>query len=101
MKLGDKVFVVTAVNVLEASVKFPITHKGAVTGYDVSFTAREDNTPTLQFTKISRKDIFTDETDAKKELFKRKLKKDEERVIPAEDKKGDRHWKAGYKKNRY
>lgn len=98
MKLGDKIFVVTQTNVLEATIKFPITRQGVVTGYDVSFAAREDNLPVPHFTKIPRKDIFVEEVDAKKALFKKKLKKDEAVVIPAEDKKGDRHWIAGHKR---
>jgi len=102
MNYGDTVFVVTTVNVLEATIKFPITRQGVVTGYDVSFSKNDNDEVTVpQFTKIPRKDIFAEEVDAKKALFKKKLKKDEEIVIPAEDKKGDRRWISGYKKNRY
>ena len=102
MNFGDKVFVVTPINVLVATIKFPISHQGVVTGYDVSFSKNDNDEVTVpMFTKVPRKDIFVEEIDAKKELFKRKLKKDEEVIVPAEDKKGDRHWISGYKKNRY
>lgn len=102
MNYGDKVFVVTAKSVLEASIRHTISLKGVVTGYEVNFIdGRENNDPLPQFTKISRKDVFTDEEEANKALFKRKLKADTEITTPSADKTGDRRYIPGYKKRRY
>ena len=95
MKCGAKVFVVTQINALEATIKFLISHRGVVTGYDVSFVSVES---VPQLTKIAKKNVFATEVDAKKALFKRKLKQDEEILVPAEDKKGDRHWITDHKR---
>lgn len=97
MKSRDKVFVVREVDVVEATIKFPISYKGVVTGYEVSYASSKDNLS--KATKVSKKNIFTDEEDATKALFIKNLKKAEEAKSPAQDVQGDRHWIAGHKRS--
>ncbi len=95
LEYGDKVFVIIAEKIHSATIRGGVSYKGVVTGYEVSLLPAE----TLTFKK---KNIFVDETDATKALFKQKLKaKETMREIPAEDKKGDRRWIPGYKKRKF
>lgn len=97
MNFGDKVFVVTTDKIVEARIRNTISHKGVVTGYEVT-------SPELQSAplaaKVNKKNVFTDEEDAKKALFLKKLKKEEEEKGPAEDTIGDRHWIPGFNSRR-
>ena len=102
LKFGAKVFVVTSEKVFEGAVHGHISHQGVVTGYQISNVNPEDENPNpIRSRKYSKKDVFVDEEEAKKALFKKKLRADKEVTKPAEDMKGDRHWIAGYKKNGY
>ena len=98
MEFGDKVFVVTSDKIVEGTIFHHISHRGVVTGYSVRSEGLQSFPATTNFAK---KSIFVDEEEAKKALFKKKLKADETIVIPAEDKVGDRHWIAGHKRNGY
>lgn len=95
MEFGEKVFVIQEDKVVLMEVKWPITHKGVVTGYEMKTHC---DSPQVKF---ARKDVFTDEKKAIKALFVKNLKASEEkRVTPAEDKKGDRRWIKGHKRHR-
>ena len=97
MEFDDKVFVVTSDKIIEGRIQHHISHRGVVTGYSIRSTELQSFPATTNFAKSS---IFVDETEAKKALFKRKLKADETVVIPASDKIGDRHWIAGHRRHR-
>jgi len=98
LNFGDRVFVVTSDKIIRGSIYQLISHKGVVTGYNIH---SEELASSPLATKFVKKDIFIDEEKAKKALFKKKLKKQEKAVAPAEDKIGDRRWISGYKKNGY
>jgi len=98
LKFGDKVFVVQeSKKVLVGKVFGHTSFRGVVTGYEITFP-NDQSAPTK--TAFVKQSVFTDEEAAKKELFKRKLKTEEAVKLPAEDKKGDRHWIAGHKRFR-
>ena len=99
MNYGDKVFVVTQVNVAEAMIRGNISFRGVVTGYEVTFIPSDDY-PSPQQSKVLRKNVFTDKDAAIKALFIQNLKKEEEVKIPSGDKVGDRHWTTGHKRYR-
>ena len=103
LKFGEKVFVVTSEKIFEGNIFGHISHKGVVTGYRISHLNPDldDNPNPIREMNYPKKDIFVDEEDAKKALFKKKLRADTEVVRPAEDKKGDRHWIAGHKRRGY
>ena len=98
MEFGDKVFVVTSDNLIEGTISSLISHRGVVTGYSVR---SEELSSFPMSTKFVKRDIFVNEEDAKKALFKKKLKADETKATPAEDAVGDRHWIAGHKRRGY
>lgn len=98
MNFGTKVFVVTSDKIVEGTIHHHISHRGVVTGYSVSSEGLQSFPSTTNFAKGS---IFVDEEEAKKALFKKKLKADETVVIPAADKVGDRHWIAGHRRRGY
>ena len=101
MIYGDKVFVVTPVNVVKATIRQHISRQGVVTGYEVTYVPSE-NSPTPMLTKVLRKNVFTDEDAAMKALFINTLKKKEEETNqPSEDKKSDRRWIPGFKKRKW
>lgn len=97
LEFGDKVFVVTSDKLIEGTISHHTSHRGVVTGYSVR---SEKLSSFPQSTKFVKRDIFVDEEDAKKALFKKKLKADEATTTPAEDKVGDRHWIAGHRRHR-
>ena len=97
MEFGDEVFIVTSDKIVEGTICHIISHKGVVTGYSVRSEELQSFPATTNFARGS---IFVDEKEAKKALFTKKLKADETVVIPAEDKKGDRHWIKGHKRHR-
>lgn len=91
MEYDDKVFVIATGKVETNQIQSVISCKGVVTGYVLRSAMQ----------MVNKKDVFTDEEKAKKALFLKKLKKEEEGKKPAEDKKGDRHWIPGFKKRRW
>lgn len=95
MEFNDKVFVVRNDTVETCLIESTISYRGMVTGYHL-----RGNSDAARV-KVSKKDVFTDEKKAAKELFVRNLKSAEESERPAEDIRGDRHWIAGHKKRRW
>lgn len=91
-EFSDKVFVIVADEITEVTVHSHISCKGVVTGYKIWST-------TGGFMTFKKADIYVDEDAATKALFLKKLKADDEdRNLPAEDKKGERHWIKGHKR---
>lgn len=95
MEFNDTVFVVRNDTVETCSIESTISYRGIVTGYHLRGHCD------AQRVKVSKKDVFTDETAAAKELFVRNLKNKEESERPAEDVRGDRRWIKGHKKRRW
>jgi len=92
MKFGDKVFAIVGDTLYPGKIMKPITLKGFVTGYKVSISTNSVN--------LVKKFIFTDEEEAKKALFMKKLKDEtEDNIAPAKDVQGDRHWISGHKRS--
>lgn len=98
LNFGAKVFVVTSEKVFEGAIHGHVSHRGVVTGYKISNKDPDGINP-VRSRKYSKKDVFVNEEDAAKALFKKKLKADKEVSTPAEDTKGDRHWITDHKKH--
>ena len=93
MRFGDRVYAIVGDTLYPGKIMRAITLRGVVTGYEVAISTNSVN--------LVKKFIFTDEEEAKKALFMKKLKdQTKDIVVPSEDIKGERHWIAGYRPQR-